>query len=264
MLAIPNLNISPRHKLPPWTLRGFRPYRSPLFLALLLSLLWTCTAASSETTEERVKRRFDSARAALEQNPQDVTNAWQFARACFDAAELAKKSPQQASFAEQGIAACRKALSDAPKSAPTHYYLALNLGELAQTKSFGALKLVEEMERELKTAVALDPTFDFAGPHRSIGLLYAEAPGWPLSVGNRGAAEKNLLKAVELSPEYPDNQLCLIENYLKWDSRTKAKARLEEARKRLEAGRETFAGDDWQSSWQDWDRRWTKVLKKLD
>lgn len=49
-----------------------------------------------------------------------------------------------------------------PKSAAGHYYLGMNLGQLARTKLLGALKLVDEMEREFKAAVALDERFDHA------------------------------------------------------------------------------------------------------
>ena len=59
-------------------------------------------------------------------------------------------------LAQQGIAACRQLIARTPKSAPAHYYLAMNLGQLARTELLGAFKLVREMEREFKTAVGLD------------------------------------------------------------------------------------------------------------
>ncbi len=77
-----------------------------------------------------------------------------------------------------------------PNSAPAHYYLAMNLGQLARTEFLGALKLVREMEREFKTAAELDAQFDFAGPERSLGLLYRDAPGWPVSIGSKRKARE--------------------------------------------------------------------------
>src|SRR5947208_15493408 len=108
--------------------------------------------------------------------------------ACFDWADLVESNSHRAEIAEQGISAARQALKLEPKMGAAHYYLGLNLGQLARTKKIGALKLVGEMEREFLAAIDLDPKFDFAGAHRSLGLLYLDAPGWPASIGNRTKA----------------------------------------------------------------------------
>ncbi len=92
----------------------------------------------------------------------------------------------------------------------------MNLGQLARTKLLGALKLVTEMEAEFKAARRLDEHLDFAGPDRSLGLLYLEAPGWPTSVGSRTKARQHLRRAAELAPQYPENRLTLLEAYLRW------------------------------------------------
>ena len=76
--------------------------------------------------------------------------------------------------------------------------------------------MVREMEREFKTAYDLDEHFDYAGAARCLGLLYRDAPGWPLSVGSRHKARDWLEQAVKLAPGYPDNQLNLIESYWQW------------------------------------------------
>ena len=60
----------------------------------------------------------------------------------------------------------------------------MNLGQLARTEYLGALTLVKQMEQEFKAAGGLDPQFDHAGPKRNLGLLYRDAPGWPVSIGN--------------------------------------------------------------------------------
>ena len=53
---------------------------------------------------------------------------------------------------QQGIAAAKQAVSRASNSAPAHYYLGMDLAQLAQTKSLGALKLVGQMERAARLA----------------------------------------------------------------------------------------------------------------
>ena len=87
---------------------------------------------------------------------------------------------------------------------------------------------------------------------------------WPISVGSRTSAEKCLLKSVELSPDYPDNQLVVLESYLKWDEPKAAKTHLDAATKVLEgAAREKFSGPEWSRSWIDWDRRWKRIKARF-
>ena len=92
----------------------------------------------------------------------------------------------------------------------------MNIAQLAQTKTLGALSLVRQMETQWNIAVKLDPHVDFAGPDRNLGLLYRDAPGAPLSIGSRVDALQHLLTAVALNPDYPENHLNLIESQIKW------------------------------------------------
>ncbi len=218
----------------------------------------TCSAAA------RLEQIYFQARARFnEQSKTNIQAAWQFGQACFEWAEVVAGDSQRADIANEGIAACTAALSQDVTLAPAHYYLALNLGELARTKTFGALKIVSEMETILKRTIVLDPMIDFAGPHRSLGLLYRDAPGWPASIGSRSKARQHLLKAVELRPEFPENWLCLLETYLKWSERKNVIARIKEVEAVLKAGRDKFTGDAWTASWEDWDRRWKEIWNRL-
>src|SRR6185503_12330307 len=167
----------------------------------------------------------------------------------------------RAKVAEEGINACRNALQRYTNAA-TYYYCALNLGQLARTKKLGALKLVDQMEGALKRAIELDPKFDYAGPHRTLGLLYTDAPGWPVSIGNRSKAKQHLVKAVELSPEYPDNQISLIEFYISSGDLKNARSAVPDAEPQMRTARLKFSGDRWKDSWKDWDLRWERIRRK--
>ena len=118
-------------------------------------------------------------------------------------------------MAHEGIQVCRRWLQRAPDATAAHYYLGMNIAQLARTKTLGALPLVKDMEKEWLATLGLDPHFDFAGADRNLGLLYRDTPGFPLSVGSRVKAEEHLQHAVELNPEYPENHLNLIETDLK-------------------------------------------------
>lgn len=138
-----------------------------------------------------------------------------FAQVVFERAEFSTNHTERAALAVQGIAAGRKLTACAPKSAAGHYYLALNLGQMARTKLLGALRIVDEMEREFELARRLDEHLDHAGPDRCLGLLYFQAPVLG-SVGSRSKARKHLERAVELAPDFPPNRLSLADAWLKW------------------------------------------------
>ncbi len=220
------------------------------------------SAGAAEAPVARAERLLGEARGRHRQSPTNTTTAWEFARACFDLAEFATNNTQRADLANQGIAACRAALTRDPKSTAAEYYLGLNLGQLARTKLFSALGLLDEMETAWTRAIVLDEKFDYAGPHRSLGLLYQDAPGWPTSLGSRAKARLHLQKAADLCPDFPDNRLCLLEAWLKWGEKKKALADLPAVETVLREARKKLTGDEWALSWQDWDRRWGKVRAK--
>src|SRR5689334_21307932 len=190
---------------------------SRLYLGLLALGIWADvygqtsggSRKDSEATNEPTaiaRKAFQDTQARYRKEPRSGEAAWQFARACFDLAELATNTAQRAEYAEQGIAACGPALEREPKLAPAQYYLGMNLGQLARTKGLSALKLVKRMERAFSAARELDEKFDYAGPDRNLGLLYRDAPS-VLSVGSRAQAKQHLERAAELTPVYPENRL---------------------------------------------------------
>jgi len=258
------LVVSKQALTPAW-----RRWSAAPLLLLLLIQFWFAPATFAQsslsgrmTDEARAERIYFQARARLAHATNSPEAAWQFARACFDWAEFATGNAPRAQIAIEGIAACRHAIALNPNLAAPYYYLGLNLGQLARTKKLGALKLVEEMETNFKAAIALDPAFDYAGAHRSLGLLYLNAPGWPASIGSRAKARQHLQKAVELCPEYPDNRLSLLEAYLEWSEKKAAVAGLQAMEETLEAARKKFTGEAWASSWRDWEARWQKIKLK--
>ncbi|MGO8696909.1 MAG: hypothetical protein ACLQVY_04230 [Limisphaerales bacterium] len=231
---------------------------------VFLTGLW-CGLATIAVAQEKsfVEETYDSAKARYQTNPQDAEAAWQFARACFDRADNAGKDSVRAATAKEGIAACEQALRLKPNLAAAYYYLGMNQGQLAQTKVFGALPLVKEMDKAWKKARELDEHFDFAGPDRNLALLYRDAPRPPLSVGHRGKAEECALRAVALAPGYPENHLTLIETYIKWDRWAAAAAEDDKLKEMIPSARKEFTGPEWQDDWHDWDRRQAAAEKKL-
>lgn len=220
--------------------------------------------AHREIYTARAATEFQRAQARFQADPTNPTNAWQFAQATFDFAEFATTDSERAALANQGIMACRQTIARVPKSVAAHYYLAMNLGQLARTEFLGALKLVREMEREFKTASELDARFDYAGPERNLGLLYRDAPGWPASIGNRRTARFFLEQAVKLVPNYPENRLNLIESYLQWDEPAAAKRELQALEVIWPVALSNFTSVRWESSWSDWSTRRQAARQKIN
>lgn len=234
---------------------------------LILYLFFNSAVIRAHAVEGKLSEAALQAAAHAEERfkktPDDPQAAWQFGRTCFDLADFSTNNAERQAIAEEGLAACRQALTRESNSAPARYYLALNMGQLARTKSLGALKLVSEMERELLRAIELDPRFDYAGPERTLGLLYRDAPAL-LSIGNRAKSRQYLQRAVELVPNYPDNRLSLIESELKWNDRVGAAKDIKLLDELWPNAKREFSGTEWNHNWEDWNIRLQEAKRKLE
>jgi hypothetical protein len=255
--------ISQRIWLLPRTLKWRRIRGLGCRVALLLLVVSQALWAADETPEALIKRTFAETKKQFEAHPGKADRAWQFARACFDTADIATNNTERAAIAEQGISAAREAIAMESNSAPAHFYLGVNLGELAETKGLSALKLVKQMQHEFSVARDLDSHLVFAGPDRNLGLLYRDAPSIG-SIGSRSKAREHLQRAVDLAPDYPENQLNFIEALVKWGDKDAAARQLKLLKERLPGARAEFTGPHWTLSWVDWDARLQKLTKKLE
>ena len=209
------------------------------------------------------RSEYLKADAELKKDPSDAAAAWNFGRTCFDLAEWATNKQERVELAQKGIDACQAAIAKAPDQAPPHYYLGMNLGQLARTRTLGALKLVTQMRKEFELALAKDEGFDHAGPDRNLGLLYRDAPSFG-SIGDRRQAQTHLERAAQLQGDYPENRLNLCESYLKWGDRGSAERELKALLKDWETAHSRFNGPEWAASWADWQPRLAAVRKKLE
>jgi tetratricopeptide (TPR) repeat protein len=232
-------------------------------LALLLCFSPGLLPAGVPDPAAKIEQTFRDAKREFDAHPEDPQVCWRFARAAFDLADVAGSNSHRADIAQEGIDACKKALAQHPDSAPLHYYLGLNQGQLARTRTLGALKLVDQMEKEFTRAIELDANFDYAGPERSLGLLYRDAPVFA-SIGSRTKARRHLLRAVELAAGYPENRLNLIESEIKWGERKEARQQLKSLEEGWSSARSKFSGPAWAASWNDWSGRLEKVKGALE
>jgi len=64
----------------------------------------------------------------------------------------------------------------------------------------GALGLVKDARHSLEAALDIDPEALQGSAYTSLGSLYYQVPGWPLSFGDDEQAEKYLQKALAINP----------------------------------------------------------------
>jgi tetratricopeptide (TPR) repeat protein len=239
---------------------------------LLASVLHPSTSAAQDLPPDtapkaaftnHARRVYLDTLSLAEQHPDQAEVQARFARACFEWADYSDSARQREELALRGIEAARKSVALNPKLANGQYTLALNLGQLARTRTLTALKIVQEMETAFLKAIALDPHLDYSGPHRALGILYQDAPNWPVSIGNRKKAREHFDQAVKLHPDYPGNPLCLIEAFLKWNEADSATERLASTQRVLVNARKQLTGATWASSWYEWDQRWSTVTNRL-
>lgn len=149
------------------------------------------------------------------------------ARLCFIIGELGEKRRSR-KFFKRGRNYARLLIAESPRRVEGHYWLALNQAGLAEVGGIAhGYRLVPVIVEELKAAMDIDPSYDQAGPHRVLGRMYYEAPGWPLSIGDMDKSLRHLRSAVEIAPENSSNHLYLAETLLKMRLPEEAQRELE-------------------------------------
>jgi tetratricopeptide (TPR) repeat protein len=205
----------------------------------------------------RAGQAFERQQREYTAHPDVATNAWQLGRVAYDWADFATNDQQRADVAQVGIAACKQLLARDPNSAPAHYYLGMNYGQLAKAEapSMAAYKLIREIEREMKSAADLDEHFDFGGPLRNLGRLYRDAPGWPISIGSKRKARDYLDRAAATAPNYPGNQLNLVESHILWRDADDARIAWVHLARIWPVAKTNLTGIAWEADWDEWTNR---------
>ena len=134
----------------------------------------------------------------LQRDPRDFVSAWKLARARYWLGGHAPEAERKI-LLESGIAAARTALALAPDKPEGHFWLAANMGALAE--SFGlrqGLKYRGPIKDELLIVLKLDPAFQQGSADRALGRWYARVPG--LFGGSTAKAEAHLRASLKYGP----------------------------------------------------------------
>src|SRR6266851_3503164 len=144
------------------------------------------------------RRAADMWGAMLTGDLRNFEAAWKLARADYWLGGHAPERERRA-FLERGIEAGRKAVAVQPNRPEGHFWIAANMGALAE--SFGlrqGLKYRGDIKNELETVLRLDPAFQQGSADRALGRWYFKVPG--LFGGSSKEAEAHLRASLTYNP----------------------------------------------------------------
>ncbi|MCA8910842.1 MAG: hypothetical protein KDB82_04005 [Planctomycetes bacterium] len=177
-------------------------------------------AAAWEQTPRTLERMRTSAgmfsRALDHPKVQTYENLWMAARTAAWLAEYGGDEVEREKYTRQGLTYANTALKQQPNGAEATFYhgvLAGFLGDLNHDYGLDAVKTIEE---DMTKLIDADHDIAHGGPWRVMGVLQLRAPGPPVSIGSLRNGRKNLEKAVELAPDWPENQLYMAEAEFMW------------------------------------------------
>ena len=161
----------------------------------------------------------------LEANSRDFEAAWKLARARYWLGGHTAEAKRQATL-EAGITAARAAIAVEPDRPEGHFWLAANMGALAE--SFGmrqGLKYRGDIKAALLRVLKIDPAFQQGSADRALGRWYYKVPG--LFGGSRAKSEEHLRRSLTYGPHSTASHFFLAEMLLDSGRRDEATAELQ-------------------------------------
>ena len=150
-------------------------------------------------------------RADSVRNPRDFDAAWKLARADYWIGGHAAPADARTTY-ESGITAARTAITVRPGSPEGHFWLAANMGALAESSSRQGLKYRSQIKAELETVLRIDPGFQRGSADRALGRWYFKVPR--LFGGSHREAEAHLHASLMYDPESTASHFFLAELFL--------------------------------------------------
>jgi hypothetical protein len=145
----------------------------------------------------------------LTAHPQDFETAWKLARARYWLGGHASEADRK-KILEDGIAAAKTAASVRPDRPEGHFWLAANMGALAE--SFGmrqGIKYRGAIKDALLTVLKIDPAFQEGSADRALGRWYFKVPG--LFGGSNQKSEVHLRQSLTHAPHSTASHFFLAE-----------------------------------------------------
>jgi tetratricopeptide (TPR) repeat protein len=186
----------------------------------------------------------------LQANPKDFDSAVKLAKARYWLGTNGLPEADRKAALEAGIAAARSAIAIDAKRPDGHFWLAANMGALAE--SFGlrqGIKYRGEIKDALLTTLKLDQGFLQGSADRALGRWYFKVPG--LFGGSNKRSEEHLRKSLTYNPHSVISRLFLGDTLADM-------GRNEQARKEYQAAIDAPLDPEWIPE----DRRFKETAKR--
>ena len=180
----------------------------------------------------------------------DFDAAWKLARASYWIGGHAPEGERRAAL-ERGVVAGETAARLGPDRPEGHYWLAADMGALAE--SFGlrqGIKYRGQIKDAILATLKLDPGFLQGSADRALGRWYYKVPG--LFGGSNKQSEVHLRKSLTYNPNSVISHLFLAETLA-------AMGRKDEARKEAQAAIDA----PFDANWTPEDKRFKETAKRL-
>jgi hypothetical protein len=207
-----------------------------LFFALLVATS-SIVAQTDPDALYRERANVDRAREAvgiwearLKADTRDFESAWKISRATYWIGKHEARDPGRRSL-ERGVAAGRQAAALQPGRPEGHFWMAANMGALAE--SFGlsqGLRYRGDIKEALERVLKIDPAFLDGSADRALGRWYHLVPG--LFGGSESKSEELLRKSLTYNENSILTRFFLAETLFERD---KIAEGLEELRKVIAA-----------------------------
>jgi tetratricopeptide (TPR) repeat protein len=159
--------------------------------------------------------------ARLAADAQSFESAWKLSRTCYWLGGHVAEDARRREL-ERGVEAGRRAAALAPGRPEGHFWMAANMGALAE--SFGlraGLRYRRPIREALETVLRLDPSFQQGSADRALGRWYQKVPG--LFGGSKSKAVDHLRRSLTYDPLSTASHFFLAETLLDMDRRDEAR-----------------------------------------
>jgi tetratricopeptide (TPR) repeat protein len=197
------------------------------------------------------KKATDIWAERLKANPKDFESARKLAQARYWLGTNGLPEPERKAALEAGIAAARAAIALDANRPEGHFWLAANMGALAE--SFGlrqGIKYRGQIKDALLATLKIDPAFLDGSADRALGRWYFKVPG--LFGGSNKKSEEYLRKSLTYNPDSIISHIFLAETL-------EDMGRKEDARKEAQAALDAPIDPNWAPE----DRRFKEQAKQL-
>jgi tetratricopeptide (TPR) repeat protein len=200
------------------------------------------------------RRAADLWSRAAAVNPRDFTSAWKLARVQYWIGGHVPAPERRAAY-EHGVTAARQAIAIDADRAEGHFWLAANLGALAESSGIAGLKHRKAIRIALETVLRLDPAFQQGSADRALGRWYHKVPR--LFGGSHRKAEEHLKASLKYNAHSTVTHYFLAQLY-------EDDGRVAEARAEIQKVIDAPSDPDWEPEDREYKMKARTLLSTLE